>query len=238
MKAIFYLILLPALLPVFVIFFYIYRKDKYEREPIGKVLQVLIMGAIFAPIAGFIERYMANNLLPLFAYETQLQEMAVQNIFGVGLVEECIKLLVLLIFVWKAKEFDYLFDGIVYAASSSLGFAALENILYVINYGTQVSFSRAIFAIPGHAAFGIIMGFFFARAKRASLKGNGFAQFFYMILCIAFPTLIHGLYDFFLSAVNILPGAYGYFIMLVVLIDFITLKMIKRGAIKDRPLSL
>lgn len=169
-KEIFYFILLPALLPVFLVFRKIYSLDKVEREPLGFVLKVLIMGAVFSiPCAG-IERFLGGIIESLFDTES-LKYAAVDNTIGVALVEELSKYLVLMIFVWNNDNFDYRYDGIVYGTTASLGFAALENVLYIMNFGTGISFGRAIFSIPGHATFGVFMGYYLSRGKHLYLIG-------------------------------------------------------------------
>ena len=76
----------------------------------------------------------------------------------VGLIEEGSKFFFLYRFTWKDKAFNYRFDGIVYAVFVSLGFAALENVFYVFNYGTGVALQRALLTIPGHMSFAVYMG--------------------------------------------------------------------------------
>jgi RsiW-degrading membrane proteinase PrsW (M82 family) len=56
-------------------------------------------------------------------------------------------------------------DGVVYGAVASLGFATLENILYVTPNGFAVAAARAFTAVPGHALLGVIMGYYVGRAK-------------------------------------------------------------------------
>ena len=79
--------------------------------------------------------------------------------------EEAFKYLVFLIFIWRNKHFNERFDGIVYATFISMGFAAVENVLYIIGSGLGTGILRAFTAIPAHAIFGITMGYFLARAK-------------------------------------------------------------------------
>jgi len=143
-KSFFWLILFPALLPVFLVFWYVYSKDKHEREPLALVLKIFFFGALFSPVCIPIERALENVIWYWFGYDYTLYEL-IENVIGVGLVEETIKLTVFMIFIWKNKEFNFRYDGIVYAVAASLGFAALENVMYVISYGTAISIPRAIF---------------------------------------------------------------------------------------------
>lgn len=236
-KYLFYFILLPALLPVVLVFRYIYKKDRAEREPLGFVLFVLLMGTVFAPLAGILEKIATQIITQFYTPET-LDYEKVHNFLGVGLIEESIKLSVLLIFVWRSPNFDYRYDGIVYAVASSLGFAALENVLYVIQFGTQVSIGRAIFAIPGHTTFGVFMGYYLSRAKNHKMQNHKIRQFFMSLYAIAIPTLIHGTYDFLLSTPAKEAGYGNYFFIMVIILDIWAWIVIRHEARTDRPLGV
>lgn len=230
-----YFILLPALLPVFIIFKYVYGLDKVEREPLGFVLKVLIYGAIFSlPCAG-VERFLSGVLPAFFNVET-VKYAFIENTVGVALVEELSKWLVFMFLVWKNNNFDYRYDGIVYAVSASLGFAALENVLYVINFGTGISIGRAIFAIPGHTTFGVFMGYFLSRAKHYDLHGNQFASNLLKLFSIAVPALIHGCYDALLSDQVAVAGYQWIFYIFVIFLDVWAWQVIKQEFRTDRRL--
>lgn len=230
------LILIPALLPVILILRYVYRLDKNEREPLGFVVIVVILGAIFALPCGGVESF----LMGIFGaiYNTSTVKYAwIENTICVALVEELSKWLVIMIFVWKNHNFDYRYDGIVYAVSASLGFAALENILYVSKFGMGTAVGRAIFAIPGHTTFGVFMGFYMSRAKASLLGGNARSLRRYKILALVIPMLIHGLYDFLLSDQAGDAGYSVWFFAFVIVLDIIAWIMIKHEFRTDRPLE-
>ena len=159
-----------------------------------------------------------------------------ENTVGVALVEELSKWLVLMLIVWKNQNFDYRYDGIVYAVSASLGFAALENILYVLSYGTGVSIGRAIFAIPGHATFGVFMGYFLSRAKTFWIDDKRIRMTICKLLALALPMLIHGCYDFLLSEQVSALGYQYIFYLYVLLLDIFAWKVIKHEFRTDRRL--
>ena len=235
MKLILYFILIPALLPVFLILRYVYLLDRNEREPLGFVLKVVLFGAIFSiPCAGA-ERFLIAFISEY--YDPATIEFAwMENTVGVALVEEFSKWLVLMLIVWKNKNFDYRYDGIVYAVSASLGFAALENILYIISYGTGVSIGRAIFAIPGHATFGVFMGYWLSRAKNFWLHGKLNRMRFCKLFSLCIPMLIHGAYDFLLSEQVSRLGYQAIFYIYVILLDFFAWRVIKHEFRTDRRL--
>ncbi len=235
MKLILYFILIPALLPVFLILRYVYLLDRNEREPLGFVLKVVLFGAIFSiPCAGA-ERFLIAFISEY--YDPATIEFAwMENTVGVALVEEFSKWLVLMLIVWKNKNFDYRYDGIVYAVSASLGFAALENILYVVSYGTGVSLGRALFAIPGHATFGVFMGYWLSRAKTFWLDNKSFRMKICKLFSLGIPMLIHGFYDFLLSEQVSAAGLQQAFFIYVILLDFFAWRVIKHEFRTDRML--
>ena len=236
-KIFFYLVLLPALLPVAIILFYVYSKDKKDREPPRLLLKTVLFGALFSLPCIPIEKIAYNIISSSFEIDS-VQGAFVQYVFGVALVEEFFKFLVIMLYIWKNRHFDYRYDGIVYAVSSSLGFAALENIIYVLNFGTGVSIGRAIFAIPGHATFGVFMGFFLSRAKDCKLQGHSFRSKLNLLLSLFVPMIIHGIYDFLLSSpVQALNMGYIFFIYVIIL-DVISYFTIRHDFKTDRPLGV
>jgi RsiW-degrading membrane proteinase PrsW (M82 family) len=111
--------------------------------------------------------------------------------------EELCKFLIFMIFIWRDKNFDEYFDGIVYATFIGLGFACVENIEYVFMYGFGAGVSRALFAVPGHFLFGVLMGYFLSLAKFTPEKRKK-----YIFLGLLFAIIAHGLYDWLLMFVD------------------------------------
>lgn len=178
-----------ALAPVLIIAFYIYFRDKYEKEPIGILLKSLLIGVLITIPIIFIESW-----LVLFGSGLGKLASAGYNAFAVaGFTEEVFKYLAFFFLIWRNRNFNEKFDGIVYAVFISLGFAAVENIFYVIEHGYKIGLARAITAVPAHALFGIVMGYRFGLAKffPAERKRQ-------LILAFLIPFLLHGFYDFFL----------------------------------------
>ena len=91
----------------------------------------------------------------------------------------------------KNPYFDEHFDGIVYAVCVGLGFAAIENIGYVFQEGNglSVAISRALFAVPGHYAFAVIMGYYYSVYHFVDRSSRTAA----CILLV--PVVAHGIYD-------------------------------------------
>jgi len=184
-------LILIALAPVFIIAFYIYLRDKYEREPVGQLLLALAAGCLITLPVMIVEGWLAKPMVYLTGYSS-----AAWNAFVVAaFTEELFKFLAFLILFWNNRNFNEKFDGIVYAAFISLGFAVVENILYVTNGGAGVGLTRAFTAVPAHALFGVVMGY-----------QGGLARFYprertwRLFLALTLPILLHGVYDFILMS--------------------------------------
>ena len=182
-------LIILSLAPVFIIAGYIYFRDKYEKEPIRLLLLALFLGALTVIPVMFIEGFL-SGLSVLFNGLLK----AAWNAFAVAAFsEELCKYLVLYLLIWKSPEFNEKFDGIVYAVFVSLGFAAVENILYVTGNGMGTGIIRALTAVPAHAIFGVTMGFYFGLAKFYKKE-----EMQLKIKALLYPMLLHGIYDFIL----------------------------------------
>jgi len=206
------LLLALALAPAFAIMIYIYIKDKYEREPIPLLLKNFGLGASASVVITLVIGAFGNFFLPVINPESVFQQF-VKAFVVVALVEEFSKYVIVRYYAQRNKEFDEPFDGIVYAVMVAMGFAALENILYVFQYGMSNGIIRAFTAVPAHATFGILMGYFMGKAKFAKTKKQKIRLNLTGLLA---ATLFHGIYDFFLF-INFIPGiSIGAFLSLAI----------------------
>jgi RsiW-degrading membrane proteinase PrsW (M82 family) len=177
-----------ALAPGVAIGLYIYLKDHHEREPIGLLMKafglgigsVMITLAVSAPIGQFI---------PI--NESNLSEQAVHAFLIVALVEELSKFIFVRYVFYRNENFNEPFDGIVYSVMVGMGFATFENILYVFDGGMGTALLRMFTAVPAHASFAILMGYFLGKAKFEHRKGH------YAFYALVVATLFHGAYDYF-----------------------------------------
>jgi RsiW-degrading membrane proteinase PrsW (M82 family) len=154
------------------------------------------------------------SLAPVFVIALSQQGQAFYNAFLVaGFTEELFKFLALYLLIWADKNFNERFDGIVYAVFISLGFAAVENVMYVTQLGVQTGYIRAIVSVPAHALFGIAMGYYFGLAKFYPNKRRR-----YMFRAFVYPVLLHGVFDFILMLQDylLLLGFIPYVIFLYV----------------------
>lgn len=111
----------------------------------------------------------------------------------VALSEEGSKFLVLRFYAYPQRTFREPFDGIIYAVMIGMGFATVENIEYVRQFGLETGFSRFFLAIPAHASFAVLMGYPMGKAKFSPRH-----RVWLMCQGLLVAVLFHGSYDFFL----------------------------------------
>ncbi len=182
-----------AVIPGLLILIYVYGKDKVEKEPLSLIFRLVLFGGASCIVAGTAEALL-QSVLP--QYQQGTIQFALQTSFCLAaLCEETVKYLAMRIGTWNSPNFNYRFDGIVYGASSAVGFAVFENIQYVASYGIATAVSRAFLAVPLHAFCGVFMGMFYSYSKKASILGRRGQQTFYTVLSLIVPMIIHGIYD-------------------------------------------
>jgi protease PrsW len=185
----FLLLLALAIAPGIAITMFIFFRDKYEKEPLKLLLFCFLLGLL--------------TIIPPIIVETVSAVLGINENSGVigsaiyaflivGLSEEGSKFLLLRVYPFRNKAFNEPFDGIVYAVMISMGFATAENIFYVIDGGVSVGIARMFTAVPAHASFAVLMGFFAGMAKFR--KNSGGLLFTGLVAAV----IAHGFYDFFL----------------------------------------
>jgi len=207
-----------SLAPVVAIASFVYLKDKYDKEPIKNILISFILGALSTFPAIILESSFA-----LFYPQNTLDvnNTLIWAFIIVAGSEEFCKYIMLRFYAFKQKEFNEPYDGIVYGVMISLGFAALENVLYVADGGVPVAIVRMFTAVPAHASFGIIMGYYMGLAWQA--KQDAWR---YKIRALLSSVILHGIYDFFLFQQNYPAFAFFSFIGLIISIR-LSLRAIK-----------
>lgn len=218
------IILLTALLPIVILAYYIYHKDKKSPEPTGQLVKAFLFGILSVPVSFCLS--IPFGIIGLYPIEaTSILGSVSTAFFGAAIPEEIAKFFMLWLLLRKNRYFDEKMDGIVYAVCVSLGFAALENIMYLFSNAESylsVGIARAIFAVPGHFCFGILMGYYYSLAKFYPMtpKKN-------KALILAAPIIVHGLYDSILFIINVTPAISG--ILMIVFLVFCH-KMWKYGS--------
>lgn len=189
------LLLALAFAPGLAIMIYIYWKDQYEREPRGLLLRSFFLG-VLSVIPVFVIGGMYSEAGAGIS-ATDPWKTAFYAFIAVALTEEASKFLFVRLFLYPRKAFNEPFDGITYSVMVSMGFATFENILYVMEGGMEVALMRMFTAVPAHATFGVLMGYFMGLAK---FRSGGM---FLNLLGLLTATVFHGAYDFFLMQENI-----------------------------------
>ena len=214
-----------ALLPAAGLMFYIYKMDRVEKEPKGLLVGLFFIGVgsvipafilemllhsclnamFFGEFSSADPFYFSNGIAKFFYY-------LLYSVVVIALVEEGCKWIFAFLLTHKSKNFNCLFDGVVYTVFVSLGFAAAENIIYVLQNGFGNALMRAVTAVPGHCFFGVIMGYFYSKWALTHKAGQlethlrtagvipagppSFSSGGLLVLSILIPALAHGLYDF------------------------------------------
>lgn len=192
------IILITALLPIVVLLIFIYHKDKYNKEPIGKLLLTFFVGCMSVVPAGLMEQ-----MLSAYQPEHPILGAIYDGYVVAGLSEELWKLLLLMLVIWRSRHFDEYFDGIVYATYLSLGFACVENVMYVFGSTDPMgtAFMRGLLAVPAHFLFAVTMGYYLSIAKFDPEKRPS-----HLLKAFLFPALLHGTYDALLMVNDALGG--------------------------------
>ncbi len=197
-----WMILAAALAPAVILLYYIYRKDKFQQEPVKELLKAFGYGVLSVFVSLAIS-------LPLGAFGFYVDDpftfggAVADSFFGAAIPEEIAKFLMFWLLIRKSRYFDEHMDGIVYASCVALGFAGLENILYLFSSEDWVStgIMRAIFAVPGHFFNGILMGYYYSLVRFDPLSPR---RNRYLILIA--PIMAHGIYNSILSVIDLAPG--------------------------------
>ena len=170
---------------------YLYLRDRYEAEPIHMVLRMFVLGILVV-----IPIMVLQRGLELWLGDHSIVSAFVQS----AGVEEFLKWFVLFHVIYNHTEFDEPYDGILYAAAISLGFATMENILYAIyspaSFGSLLA--RALLPVSGHALFGIMMGYYMGKAKFAVKRKS----ILFLTISFLLPLALHGSFDWIILATD------------------------------------
>lgn len=179
-----------ALLPSILLGLYIWIKDP-QKEPILWLLGgFLLGGALCVPVAS-IETVIEDFLFGPYFSASNYFEMSANAFLVAAIPEEGFKLLVLWLLLRWNPYFDEHIDGIVYAVCVGLGFAAVENVIYLMGDENWVSTAivRSLLAVPGHFVYAVLMGFYYSLYCFVDhSKKNA-------VCILLVPVIVHGIYD-------------------------------------------
>jgi RsiW-degrading membrane proteinase PrsW (M82 family) len=189
-----------AVLPGIVLAIGMYIRDHHEPEP----LRLLMMAFFLGMLAFVLSLKPGKYLEELFSgYGSILESKALHAFGAVALVEELAKFIIIRSVFYKNRHFNEPLDGIVYSVMVSLGFATLENVFYVLNDGVASGFLRMFSAIPAHAMFAVVMGYYLGIGRFRHQH-----ELRYAITGLAAAVFLHGAYDYFLF-ISFIPGMWS-----------------------------
>jgi len=223
-----------AILPGVLLLVYIYKLDANEKEP-GKLLLKLFFFGCVSCIPAIILELIAERIIGTFWISGTYVYSFIEMVFGVALVEEGCKYFFIKQKTWKHQAFDYTFDAIVYSVFVSLGFAILENIMYVVQNGLGTAIMRALTAVPGHTIFAIYMGHYYGYAKMYHIRGDKKLEKKNKLKALWIPVAIHGIYDFMCSQGEVVFTLI-FFVGLIAL-EIYTFKKVRKYAKADERLD-
>ena len=186
--------ILVALLPAAILFAYTWWVDRYKKEPPAQLAKGFLYGVLSAFAAVFVAEVFEGIGLDVDPGPNDSAWLHLRHAFyAAAIPEESVKLLALWLLLRKNPYFDERLDGIVYAVCVGLGFASIENVLYLIledDSFAATGIMRGLFAVPGHFCYAVIMGYNYACDHFGEISGRT------AVLGVwALPILLHGLYD-------------------------------------------
>lgn len=223
-----------AIVPVALICTYIYRKDK-NKEPSSLLVKLFLLGFVSCLLV-----LILSDILFLFfpfmdkgTTSMNIFEVLAYSFIGVALVEEFCKWLMVYLGAYSHKAYDEVYDGIVYSVYVSLGFAFIENLLYIlVNGSVGIGVARGLLAVPAHACDAVFMGYYLSLAKVYASRGQKELEKKNLLLSVIAPTILHGTYDFCLFAQE--PALMLIFIIFVITLFIISIKKIKQLSSQKR----
>ena len=206
------ILIVAAILPAILLWLYTCRKDA-QPEPMSQMLKAFLYGALICIPVSFVENYISGTLFASEGSPSNLMGSTLEAFLVAAVPEEGFKLLALLLILRHNPFFDEHYDGIVYAVCVGLGFAAVENVGYVLMHADawlSVAVTRALLAVPGHYAFAVFMGYYYSLYHFGQKSAKNLLSIFFI------PVLAHGCYDAFALTGTVEPVLGGIsFILLI-----------------------
>ena len=222
-----------AILPIFLLLKHVYTKDKHDKEPWWMVLKLFIYGFVACYIAYLAEKHGTVLLGKYVDSNTDLYKV-IKTFVLVAFVEEFLKFFFLYIGSWRYRIFNFKYDAVIFAVFTSLGFALVENYLYIDAYGLQTGILRGITTVPMHAATAVFLGINYGGAKECSAIDDKAGKRLLLFSGLFIATLVHGVYNFCLEIET--KEATGVFLGIVIILYIVTNLQIKKHSGKDKPI--
>ncbi len=182
-----------AVAPSLYLLWHFHHADKYKAEAPGLLVGTFVLGGVLAMAAAFVEpdQPKTADVATLFLY----------FLVGVALVEEIVKLIAVRAYAYRSVHFDESMDGVIFGITAAIGFATVENLAYVFQYGGSVAIFRAFVSVPGHVFYGAIIGYYLGEAKMLR-------KWWLALVGLAIATFFHGLFDTLATTLPELPALF------------------------------
>lgn len=230
MRTLFWLAVIPSIILALRVLSY----DRVEKEPIGLLIKLFCLGMLSCIPAAIIEGVADVFVEPLAP--SALAYSALTYLVVVPVAEESVKSLMLRT-TRKNPQFNYTFDGVVYGVMVALGFATLENLLYVFDYMTlEVAIMRGLLSVPLHCTCGVFMGYYYGVARGQEVRGSREAAGRARMLALLVPCAIHGIYDFSFDIESVLVFIAG--LLFTILVFWMAARQVRVASAQDAPIAV
>lgn len=213
-------VIVASFAPAIALLMFFYLRDELKPEPVTVVIKSFFLGMLLVFPVSFLQFSLA--------FEADLTGNFVVSFIQVALIEEFFKWFIFMLFVFHHTSFNERYDGIVYASAVSLGFASLENYLYISTYGLETAIYRAVFPVTVHALVGVLMGYYFGVAKFTDRYKN-----IYLFLALIIPILFHGMYHFYLIRYSVMIYALIPFMLILWFTALYKIKQANQQSLSD-----
>ncbi|MCR4689949.1 MAG: PrsW family intramembrane metalloprotease [Lachnospiraceae bacterium] len=187
--------LIFAVFPGIIVFIMVYRLDKIEKEPASLLAKLLVSG-ILAGLLSFAAGALGYMVLQsLYTGKNLMFFQFADSFLLKALPEQVCIFLVLYLLTWKAKEFNYTFDAVVYAITIALGVTVTGNLIRIFR-GRGFQPGVLLLSLVGHMISAVFMGCFYGKTKNCEgLKDSGSTRL-YLAETLLIPAIMFGIYDF------------------------------------------
>lgn len=225
------ILIAAAVIPAVVLLVKVYKVDHLDKES-PRLLWNLVVRGVIATVFAMLTEWIGEFVLSSFVQEQTVLYNFLLYFIVVAVSEEGFKYLLMKQRTWKDPEFNFQFDGVVYAVFVSLGFALWENISYVLMYGFGTALVRAVTAVPGHACFGVFMGAWYGLSRKYESYGMHSQSKVCRVVALLSSIVLHGCYDFTASIEN--QNYAWIFVAFVVVMFLVAFRLVKKLSQNDR----
>ncbi|GAD53375.1 hypothetical protein MBEHAL_2135 [Halarchaeum acidiphilum MH1-52-1] len=154
-----------SIVPAAVLVFSVWRMDVTMREPLTMLVGTFVLGFLFAGFASVLNTVLKNvvTVIPVVG-------MVLFFFVVVGPIEETVKWLAVRLYAYRTERFDAVVDGAVYGAAAGLGFATIENTIYITSQFLSATDSATLQAALGQALQTATLRTFAARATSSTRR--------------------------------------------------------------------